>query len=96
MEIFSNPIFIKVIIVIGVAVLWIGTCWITYIYGHRCGYTECMDNIRSKRRARRKPARDGDIRVLNPVEPRKRYAEAESVRIIATHAPRFEEEDPWM
>ena len=96
MEIFSNPIFIKVIIAIGVVVLWIGTCWVAYIYGNRRGYTECMDNVRAKRRARRKPTQDGNIRVLNPVEPRKRYTEAENVRIVSTHAPRFEEEDTWM
>ena len=96
MEIFSNPIFIKVIIVIGVSILCVGICWIAYIYGHRCGYEECMNDIRAKRRARRKPTQDSDIHVLNPVEPRKHYTEAESVRIVATHAPRLEKEDPWM
>ena len=89
MPIFSNPIFIRVIMIIGIVIVWVGTCWMTYIYGHRRGYTKCMNNIRAKRRARRKPTRDGDIRVLNPVEPRKRYAEAESVRIVATHAPKL-------
>ena len=55
-----------------------------------------MKNIRSKRRARRKPTQDSDIHVLNPVESRKHYTEAESVRIVATHAPRLEKEDPWI
>lgn len=96
MPIFSDPIFTEVFIAIGVAALWVGTCWVAYILGHRHGYAECMDNVRTKRRARRKHAQDGDIRILNPVEPHKRYAEAESVRIVATHAPRFEEEDAWM
>jgi len=101
MSIFSNPIFINVILAIGVAVLWIGSCRVYYNYGRRRGYTECMDNVRmnnvrAKRRSRRKSSQNSDIRVLNPVEPRKRYAEAESVRIVATRAPRFEEEDQWM
>lgn len=96
MLVFSNPTSIKVIIAIGVAILWIGTGWITYIYGHRRGYAECMNKVRAKRRVQRKPIQNGDIRVLNPVEPRKRYTEAENVRIVSTHAPRFEEEDTWM
>lgn len=93
MPIFSNPIFIRVIIVIGVAVLWISTCWISYIYGHHRGYTERINYVRAKRRARRKSTQYGNIHVLNPIETCKHYAEAESVRIVATHAPRFEEKD---
>lgn len=96
MPIFSNPIFIRVIIAIGVVALWIGSCWFTYIRGHRRGYTDCLIKMRSKRRSQRKLARNGDIRILNPTEPRKRYAEAESVRVVATHAPKLEEEDRWM
>lgn len=96
MLIFSNPIFIKIIIAIGVAALLVGTCCLTYIYAYRRGHTDCRNNSRAKRRARHKSTRDGDIRVLNSIEPRKRYAEAESVRIIATHAPKIKEEDTWM
>lgn len=95
MQIFSDPIFIIVIITIGIAVLWIGTCWIAYIYGHRRGHKECMDNVRSKRRARHKSTRDGDVRILNSEEPHRHYTEAESVRVVATHAPRSEELDQW-
>ena len=73
MPIFSDPISIKIIIAIGVAILWIGTGWLTYIYGHRRGYAECMNKVRAKRRARRKPIQTGNIRVLNPVEPRKQF-----------------------
>ena len=62
------------------------------MYGRHHGHIECM-NARAERRARRKPTRNGDIHVLKPVDSRKRYAKAESVRIVATHAPRFEDED---
>ena len=94
MQIFSNPIFIRVMIAIGITLLWITSCWIAYIYGHRHGYTDCLNKIRAnKRQSRRKPTRDRDIHVQNPVEPRKRCAEAESVRVVATHAPRLEKED---
>lgn len=96
MPVFSNPIFIRIVIAIGITIWWVGTCWIAHIYGYRRGYTNCLNNMRAKRQARRKPARKGDIRVLNPVEPRKRYAEAESVRIVATHTTRPKEEDAWM
>ena len=96
MSIFSNPIFINVIMAIGVAVLWIGSCRVYYNYGRRRGYTDCLKKIGVKRRSRRRPTREEDIRVLNPVEPRKHYAEAESVRIVATHAPRLREESTWM
>ena len=73
MSIFSDPIFIRSIIAIGVTILWLFTCWLTYIYGHRRGYAECMSKVRAKRRARRKSIQDGNIRVLNPVEPRKQF-----------------------
>ena len=96
MSIFSNPIFINVIMAIGVAVLWIGSCRVYYIYGRRRGYTDCLKKIGVKRRSRHKPTQEGDIRVLNSTEPRKHYAEAESVRVVATHAPRLKEEDVWL
>ena len=73
MPIFSDPIFIKSIIAIGVTIVWIITCWVAYIYGHRRGYAECMNKVRAKRRTRRKPIQNGSVRVLNPAEPHKRF-----------------------
>lgn len=96
MPIFSNPMFIQGMIAIGITMLWIITCWVAYIYGRHRGYKDCLKRIGAKRRSRRRPTREGDIRVLNPVEPRKRYAEAESVRVVSTHAPRLREECTWM
>lgn len=96
MLIFSNPIFINGMIAIGITTLWIITCWVAYICGRHRGYKDCLKKIGAKKRSRRRPTREEDIRVLNPVEPRKRYAEAESVRIVATHAPRLKEEDVWL
>ena len=92
----SNHIVIIVIISIIVAALWVISCWDIYFYGHRQGYNKCLTNIRAKKRIRRRPSKEDDIRVLQPVSGAKRhYAEAESVRIVATRPPRHEEDDAW-
>lgn len=98
MEISSNPIFINIIITIVVVVSWIGTCWMAYFHGHRRGYAECMNNrlIKKRHRSHRKHSRDGDIRVLDPTDSHTRYAEAESVRIVGTRVPNYEEENTWL
>lgn len=91
----SNHIIVIVIVSLIVAALWVISCWAIYFYGHRRGYDECLTNIRTKKRIRRKQPKADDIRVLEPVSGAKRhYAEAESVRIVGTRPPR-DEDNTW-
>jgi len=98
MLLFSDSVLTRNIVIISLVILWIITCWAAYIYGYRRGYAECMTNklIKKRHRSHRKHSRDGDIHVLDPTDSRTRHAEAESVRIVGTRVPNYEEENIWL
>lgn len=92
---FSDPMIMQILGIFAMCLLCSGACWLSWTLGRRKGYLECMANVRKKRRAKRKRPNYSDIRVLEPTEMQKGHTEVETVRVVATRAPRFEE-NQWM
>lgn len=88
--IFSNPIFIKVLIIAIIIGLWIISICIVWSWRYRKGYTDCIQNIRAKKKARREHSRtfkNGEVRVL---KFNNKPGEFSTVRVVSTHKPKLE------
>lgn len=82
----NNPTFFIFICGFGLFLFWLLSVWFAYKVGERRGYSECLIAVRhNKRMERIMKNREVDATPIKSIEltnPRK-YAEAESVRVVS-------------